>query len=192
MSAILDGVAQGYGSTHVINGLSLACNPVSLHCWVRTGPGKPRFFGTLATIMPPRNGRMSIDGVEVRGQRSARLVRDRIGYLPQDFGFDPRMTVADFVTYAAWLRVQHHAAGFGAVAEALEMVNLVGEPATIQDAQPLGRYAPAGPLLAGRSRGALHWCGSPSLLLASTRASGCSSARSSQDWKTLSWYSAPT
>lgn len=125
MSAILDGVAQGYGSTRVINGLSLTLQPGITALLGPNGAGKTTLLRTLATIMPPRNGRMSIDGVEVRGERSARLVRDRIGYLPQDFGFDPRMTVADFVTYAAWLRGVPSSRLRGAVAEALEMVDLV-------------------------------------------------------------------
>ncbi|MFC7760496.1 ATP-binding cassette domain-containing protein [Catellatospora bangladeshensis] len=74
--------------------------------------------------MPPRFGTIHIDGVEVEDERSARRVRDQVGYLPQDFGFDPRMTVADFVTYAAWMRGVPARRWRRDVAEVLEMVDL--------------------------------------------------------------------
>ena len=60
----------------------------------------------------------------VNSERTARLVRDRIGYLPQDFGFDPGMTVSDFVTYAAWMRGVPSADWQQSVTETLEMVDL--------------------------------------------------------------------
>jgi ABC-2 type transport system ATP-binding protein len=58
----------------------------------------------MATIMPPKAGTVALDGVVVDGEPAARAARRKIGYLPQRFGSDPGMRVADFVRYAAWMR----------------------------------------------------------------------------------------
>ncbi|MER7169589.1 ATP-binding cassette domain-containing protein [Micromonospora sp. NPDC000207] len=124
MSVVLDAVAQGYGTSTVIDRLSATLQPGVTALLGPNGAGKTTLLRTLATVLPPKNGRIRIDGVEVSGERSARQVRDRIGYLPQDFGFDPRMTVADFVTYAAWMRGVPSSRWRDSVEEALVMVDL--------------------------------------------------------------------
>jgi ABC-2 type transport system ATP-binding protein len=124
MSLELDEVSQGYGPTVVVDRLSVTLQSGITALLGPNGAGKTTLLRTLATIMPPRHGTIRLDGFMVETERSARRVRDNIGYLPQDFGFDPHMTVADFVTYSAWLR------GIGrrdlgrSVDEALEMVDL--------------------------------------------------------------------
>ncbi|MDG4766781.1 ATP-binding cassette domain-containing protein [Solwaraspora sp. WMMD406] len=124
MSVVLDELAQGYATSTVIENLSVTLRPGITALLGPNGAGKTTLLRTLATIMPPRNGRIRIDDVEIDGERSARKVRDRIGYLPQDFGFDPRMRVADFVTYAAWMRGVPSSQWRRFVDETLEMVDL--------------------------------------------------------------------
>lgn len=124
MSVILEAVGQGYGRTTVIDGFSASLRPGITALLGPNGAGKTTLLRTLATIMPPWRGRICIDGVAVRDERSARSVRDRIGYLPQDFGFDPHMTVGDFVAYAAWMRGLPTRAWTNAIRETLEMVDL--------------------------------------------------------------------
>ncbi|MEU8760992.1 ATP-binding cassette domain-containing protein [Streptomyces sp. NPDC048659] len=68
------------------------------------GAGKTTLFRTLATITPPRSGALELFGAPVTGERDVRRARRRIGYLPQDFGYYPAFSVADFVRYCAWLR----------------------------------------------------------------------------------------
>jgi len=58
----------------------------------------------MATIMPPKAGKLLLDDVVITGERTAREARRKIGYLPQKFGCDPAMRVMDFVRYAAWMR----------------------------------------------------------------------------------------
>ncbi|MFC4149036.1 ATP-binding cassette domain-containing protein [Micromonospora mangrovi] len=124
MSVVLDALAQGYGTTTVIDNLTVTLRPGITALLGPNGAGKTTLLRTLATVMPPRNGVIRIDDIAVDGERSARRVRDRIGYLPQDFGFDPQMTAADFVTYAAWMRGVPSRQWRRAVDEALEMVDL--------------------------------------------------------------------
>ncbi|MFV2110663.1 ATP-binding cassette domain-containing protein [Micromonospora sp. LOL_015] len=89
MSVVIDGLAQGYGLSTIIDGLSATLNPGITALLGPNGAGKTTLLRTLATIMPPRNGSVRVGDVVVDRERQARAVRERIGYLPQDFGFDP-------------------------------------------------------------------------------------------------------
>ncbi|MFY1650866.1 ATP-binding cassette domain-containing protein [Solwaraspora sp. WMMB762] len=121
---MLDALTQGYGKSTIIDNLSVTLQPGITALLGPNGAGKTTLLRTLATVMPPRNGRIHIDDVEIDDERSARKIRDRIGYLPQDFGFDPLMKVVDFVTYAAWMRGVPASKWRQAVDETLEMVDL--------------------------------------------------------------------
>ncbi|GAB3144445.1 ABC transporter ATP-binding protein [Micromonospora sonneratiae] len=127
MSVVVDALAQGYGTSTVIDNLSITLRPGLTALLGPNGAGKTTLLRTLATVMPPRNGVVRIDDIEIDSERSARRVRDHIGYLPQDFGFDPQMTVADFVTYAAWMRGVPSGQWRRSVDEALEMVDLTDQ-----------------------------------------------------------------
>jgi ABC-2 type transport system ATP-binding protein len=127
MSVMLDNVAQGYGTTTVIDRITVTLRPGVTALLGPNGAGKTTLFRTLATILPPRAGRIVIDDVEIDGEQAARRVRDRIGYLPQDFGSDPGMSVTDFVTYAAWMRGVPSGRWKRAVSAALESVDLTDQ-----------------------------------------------------------------
>ncbi|MFI7433359.1 ATP-binding cassette domain-containing protein [Micromonospora haikouensis] len=77
MTVVLDAVSQGYGMSTVIDSLSVALRPGITALLGPNGAGKTTLLRTLATVLPPRNGRIRIDDVEVSGERSARQVRDR-------------------------------------------------------------------------------------------------------------------
>ena len=124
MNVVLDGVSQRYGSTLAIDGLSLTLRPGVTALLGPNGAGKTTLLRTLATIMPPQYGSLRFGDVEIAGERSARRIRDSIGYLPQKFGFDPQMTVADLVAYAAWMRGVPARDRQRSVDEALRMVDL--------------------------------------------------------------------
>ncbi|ASW53168.1 ATP-binding cassette domain-containing protein [Plantactinospora sp. KBS50] len=130
MSVTIDKLAQGYGKTVVIDRLTLTLQPGITALLGPNGAGKTTLLRTLATILPPRFGTIRIDGIEVDGERGARRARDRIGYLPQDFGVDPQMTVSDFVEYAAWLRGVRSGQRWRSVGEAIDMVDLADQRRT--------------------------------------------------------------
>ncbi|HEX6968350.1 MAG TPA: ATP-binding cassette domain-containing protein [Micromonosporaceae bacterium] len=127
MTVVLEGLAQGYGTHTIIDQFTTILRPGITALLGPNGAGKTTLLRTLATVMPPRNGVISLDGTAITDERSARRARDKIGYLPQDFGFEPQMTVRDFVTYAAWMRGVPSAKWRQAVDEALEMVDLSAE-----------------------------------------------------------------
>lgn len=97
-------VAQGYGNRRIIENLDLSVYPGVTGLLGPNGAGKTTLFRTLATITPPWSGDVELFGRPVNGERQARRARRQIGYLPQDFGFYPAFSIADFVRYCAWLR----------------------------------------------------------------------------------------
>jgi ABC-type multidrug transport system ATPase subunit len=55
----------------------------------------------LATLLEPTEGTATIDGFDIR--RDRREIRRRLGYLPQDFGLYPTLTVEEQLDYMALL-----------------------------------------------------------------------------------------
>jgi len=117
------GLAQGYGSRLVIEDLDFQAVPGVVWLLGPNGAGKTTLLRTLATISPPRRGRLEVLGETVSDERSARRARTGIGYLPQKFGFYPNFSVYDFVRYCAWMR---GVAERDADAAALSAISAVG------------------------------------------------------------------
>ena len=117
-------LVQGYGGAPVINGLTMTLRPGVTALLGPNGAGKSTLLRTLATVLPPRAGTLTVGELVVRGESSARAVRDEIGYLPQSFGYDPRMRLIDFVEYAAWLRGVPSSVRAQAATSAVALVDL--------------------------------------------------------------------
>lgn len=65
------------------------------------GSGKTTFMRILATLLEPTAGTARVNGLDVRHDRAA--IRRFLGYLPQEFGFYPGLTVAEQLDYLALL-----------------------------------------------------------------------------------------
>ncbi|MFD4835752.1 ATP-binding cassette domain-containing protein [Streptomyces uncialis] len=124
--ARLTALAQGYGGRRVIEDLDLSLQPGVTGLLGPNGAGKTTLLRTLATIAPPRSGRLELFGGPVTNERQARRARRRIGYLPQDFGYYPAFSLTDFVRYCAWLREVPSRNVDSATREALAAVGLAG------------------------------------------------------------------
>jgi ABC-2 type transport system ATP-binding protein len=117
-------VTQGFGSRVVLPGTSLDITRGVQGLLGPNGAGKTTLLRTLATVLPPRSGRVEFDGEALTTPRKVRSARTSIGYLPQTFGFFPRFTVRDFVRYCAWLRGVPASAAPGATDLAIDRVGL--------------------------------------------------------------------
>ncbi|WP_430781125.1 ATP-binding cassette domain-containing protein [Actinoplanes sp. G11-F43] len=83
------------------------------------GAGKTTLIRALATVLKPYQGELRLlDG------RDLRAVRRALGYLPQEFGYHPRFTVAEFVEYMAWLKEVPATGRRRAVRNAIDRVGL--------------------------------------------------------------------
>jgi ABC-type multidrug transport system ATPase subunit len=77
----------------------------------------------VATLQEPQAGRVSFGEIDLL--RRPREVRKLLGYLPQEFGFDPRLSAEGFLDHLAVLRgVLDGRARRVRVGEALERTHL--------------------------------------------------------------------
>ena len=121
---VASAISQGYGSTTVLDGVDVTLGAGVHGLLGPNGAGKTTLLTTLATVAPPRSGRLVIDGTPVVGPASARRARRLIGYLPQPFAFSPAFTTHDFLHYVAWTKAVPHAKAVAAVREVVEQVGL--------------------------------------------------------------------
>lgn len=66
------------------------------------GAGKSTLMRSIATLQTPTSGAIDFDGIDVI--RSPELLRRTLGYLPQDFGVYPRVSVYDMLDHMAVLK----------------------------------------------------------------------------------------
>lgn len=91
----------------------------------RNGSGKSSLLRILSTLLTRQySGEVRIFGMDPKRTRERALIRAQIGYLPQDFGFTPSLTVDEFVDYCAWLKEVPKAQRGSAADEAIERVDM--------------------------------------------------------------------
>ncbi|TBL35464.1 ABC transporter ATP-binding protein [Verrucosispora sp. SN26_14.1] len=112
------------GRRLAVDGLDLALTTGVHGLLGPNGAGKTTLMRSLATVLAPTAGRLTLLGHPVDGRADLRAVRRGLGYLPQHFGFYPRFTVREFVGYMAWLKEMPKAAIPAAVQRAVDRVGL--------------------------------------------------------------------
>lgn len=86
------------------------------------GAGKTTLMRMLAGILRPTEGQILCDGVEIGALGAA--YREKLGYLPQEFGFYPEFTVQDYLEYTAALKGLPRAEAARQIDALLERVSL--------------------------------------------------------------------
>lgn len=66
------------------------------------GAGKSSLMRTIATLQQPDQGNIDFDGLDVLQQPNE--LRQKLGYLPQDFGVYPRVSALDLLDHLAILK----------------------------------------------------------------------------------------
>ncbi|WP_018907676.1 ABC transporter ATP-binding protein [Salinispora arenicola] len=107
-----------------VDGLDLALGAGAHGLLGPNGAGKSTLMRALATVVKPAGGQLTLLGARVDGRADLRRFRQRLGYLPQQFGFYPRFTVREFVEYMAWLKEMPKGTIPQAVQRAIDRVGL--------------------------------------------------------------------
>nr|WP_189500718.1 ABC transporter ATP-binding protein [Streptomyces diastaticus] len=110
--------------TKVLDRLDLDLHPGVHGLLGPNGAGKTSLIRVLATVKTPADGTLEFQGKSVDSMTSRISVRQKLGYLPQDFGYYPGFTVREFVSYVAWLRNIPRGRTKEAVCQAVEEVGL--------------------------------------------------------------------
>jgi ABC-2 type transport system ATP-binding protein len=66
------------------------------------GAGKSTLMRTIATLQEADSGTIMIDDIDVLKDKPR--VREMLGYLPQEFNLDPKVTAEDFLDHIAILK----------------------------------------------------------------------------------------
>ncbi len=98
------------------------------------GAGKSTFMRMLATITKPTEGTITWNDVDI--VKSPDILREVLGYLPQDFGVYPNLNAIEFLEYMAAIKGLNARSAKKRIDELLQLVNL-------KDAakRPLGGYS---------------------------------------------------
>lgn len=106
-----------------LDGVSLAIPRGMFGLLGPNGAGKTTLIRIMATLQQPDSGTLSFGGLDVI--RRPEYARKMLGYLPQEFGFDPRARAAPLLEHFAALRGIPRSAGRrGLVESLLDRVNL--------------------------------------------------------------------
>ena len=124
MNVELTDLTRRFGRTQAVAGVSLTGGPGVFGLLGPNGAGKTSLLRMMATVLPPTSGRMRLLGRDPGGYGPRREIRRRLGSLPQNLGYYPGFTVAEFVEYFALLKDMPASQVPRAVATAVERVGL--------------------------------------------------------------------
>jgi len=124
MNVEINGLVRRFGRTEAVRGVDLTVDSGVFGLLGPNGAGKTSLFRMMATVIPPTSGTLRLLGRDPGNHHDRREIRRRLGYLPQNLGYYPRFTVAEFVEYFALLKEMPPARVPAAVASAVEKVGL--------------------------------------------------------------------
>ena len=106
-----------------LKNFSLEIKPGILGLLGPNGAGKSTFMRMLATITKPTDGTILWNETDI--VKSPDILRDVLGYLPQDFGVYPNLTAVEFLEYMAAIKGLDANSAKKRIDELLQLVNLV-------------------------------------------------------------------
>lgn len=100
----VDQIVAGYGGAAVLRGVSFAAHPGEVVAVLgRNGAGKTTLLRTISGLLTPRDGTISLDGVNLCGRPVHEIVRLGVGQVPEGRRVMPSMTVLDNLRLGAYL-----------------------------------------------------------------------------------------
>jgi ABC-type multidrug transport system ATPase subunit len=124
MNIDINDVTRKFGSAQAVAGLSWQTGTGVHGLLGPNGAGKTTLLRMMATVIPPSSGSLRLLERNPGAHNECRELRRRLGYLPQNLGFYPGFTVAEFIEYFALLKDIPPDRVPGAVAGAIERVGL--------------------------------------------------------------------
>ncbi|KAF1299523.1 hypothetical protein BAU15_02450 [Enterococcus sp. JM4C] len=112
---------QYYGKKQILHDINLTITTGMYGLLGRNGAGKTTLLKTLVTLLPVKEGAVTIDGVSIHKQKE---IRAKIGFLPQDFSMYGNMTAYEALDYLGILSELDNKTRKIRVPQLLEQVNL--------------------------------------------------------------------
>lgn len=96
------GLTKKFGSKTAVNDLNITLSNGVYGLLGANGAGKTTFMRLLCNIQNPTSGKVLLNGKNIVGL--GEQYRNLLGYLPQNFGYNPDFTALDFLLYVATLK----------------------------------------------------------------------------------------
>ncbi|MBI5120241.1 MAG: ABC transporter ATP-binding protein [Rhodospirillales bacterium] len=91
-----------YGASHVLHGVSFHVDPGETVCLMgRNGMGKTTTLRSIIGLTPPRQGSVKVEGANVTGMPAHRIVKLGIGFVPENRGIFPNLSVRENLIMAS-------------------------------------------------------------------------------------------
>src|SRR6201995_111917 len=104
MNVEITSLTRRFGPVTAVAGVDLQTGPGVFGLLGPNGAGKTSLLRIMATAMPPSSGSLRLLGRDPGSYGPRREIRRRLGYLPQNPGYYPGFTVAEFIEYFALLK----------------------------------------------------------------------------------------
>jgi ABC-2 type transport system ATP-binding protein len=105
MNILIQNLSKTYhGRVHALVGVDLEIETGMFGLLGPNGAGKTTLLRILATLLKPTQGRVVIDGLDIANRQQKWAVKQMLGYLPQELGLYPNLTVYEFLDYIATLK----------------------------------------------------------------------------------------
>lgn len=115
MELIIKNLSKTYANgVKALNDISLTIPQGMFGLLGPNGAGKSTLMRTIATLQDPDSGSIFLDNIDVVNDKQS--VRERLGYLPQDFGLYPRINAEVMLDHIAQMK------GIGNKGERKELV----------------------------------------------------------------------
>lgn len=122
MEIQLDNLTKQYGSRTAVDGVSIALKPGVYGLLGANGAGKTTLMRMICGVLEPSSGQIRADGKNI-GQLGEKYY-DRLGYMPQNFGYYPDFTAREFLLYMAAVKGLDKKRAGNRADELLSTVNL--------------------------------------------------------------------
>jgi len=117
-------LTRRFGRTQAVAGVTMQVGAGVLGLLGPNGAGKTSLLRMIATVIPPSSGRLRLLGRDPAVYAQRKQIRRRLGYVPQNLGYYPGFTVAEFIEYFALLKEMPPDRVHHAVATAIEQVDM--------------------------------------------------------------------
>lgn len=122
MEIQLDKLTKQYGSGTAVDGVSIVLKPGVYGLLGANGAGKTTLMRMICGVLTPSSGEIRADGKPV--SRLGEKYYERLGYMPQYFGFYPDFSAREFLLYMAAVKGIDKKRAKERADELLGMVNL--------------------------------------------------------------------
>ncbi len=117
-----EGLVKRYGNVCALNGVNLSVEGTVVGLLGPNGAGKSTLISVLLGQVPPTSGKASVLGLDAA--RRQRLIRRRVGFMPENDCLIPGLTGTGYVCYTGKLAGMSHRQAMQRTHEVLDYVEL--------------------------------------------------------------------